>query len=488
MAGVSQPSPLTPARRRAQSLADSGDLTGAIALLERAVELGKVNLAEDDPDVLRTSLQLGGLLRRADDPSGARRVLENAYAAGLWRLGDSDALMLEISHDIGAVAEELGNRLEARKAFTRVAELGPATLGAGHPAVTRARAYLGQEHIAPVRPADPAPSFEEAPTQAVGQPSAPPAPASVPPAPASVPPAPASVPPTVAADEPTTAFTAIPRQSTPGPAVDEPPTQAWGSRPSGRAEGWSQRPQEMPEGWGQRPQETPEGWGQRPQEMPEGWGRRPPEVAEGWGQPQPSGPQGAAEVWSNPQVSGPQGAAQGWGPPPAGGPQATPPPWGQTPIAGYPQPYSQKLETGSGAYGQKRGLGVFAAIAAVLAALIAVAALVFVLANRAGDKGGSNVPTLAGDPPGDVRIKDAGTAITVTWSDPAGGKVSFLVAMAHPGEQLKPVSTLGPGKTSYEITGLSARLNYCFAVVAVYRDDKFATSQQACTNRPTSTK
>src|SRR6185369_2168365 len=104
MAGVSQPSPLTPARQRAQVLADSGDLTGAIALLERAVALGRINLAEDDPDVLRTSYLLGQMLRKDDDPSGARRVLEDAYAAGLWRLGDSDALMLEISHDIGLVA------------------------------------------------------------------------------------------------------------------------------------------------------------------------------------------------------------------------------------------------------------------------------------------------------------------------------------------------------------------------------------------------
>src|SRR5690242_15430170 len=52
MTRVSQPSPLTPARQRAQALADSGDLAGARAVLERALELGKVNLSEDDPDVL----------------------------------------------------------------------------------------------------------------------------------------------------------------------------------------------------------------------------------------------------------------------------------------------------------------------------------------------------------------------------------------------------------------------------------------------------
>jgi hypothetical protein len=152
--------------------------------------------------------------------------------------------------------------------------------------------------------------------------------------------------------------------------------------------------------------------------------------------------------------------------------------------AGAPQPYAQGKEQPP----PKRSLGIFAAIAAVLAAVIAVSALVFVLANRSGDKPDSNVPTLGGKPPTDVVLKDEGAHIRVTWADPAGGKVSFLVAMARPGEQLKPVSTLGPGTTSFEIGGLNADLNYCFAVVAVYRDNKFATSQQACTNRSTATK
>jgi hypothetical protein len=60
-----------------------------------------------------------------------------------------------------------------------------------------------------------------------------------------------------------------------------------------------------------------------------------------------------------------------------------------------------------------------------------------------------------------------------------------MVAMGHPGEQLKPVSTLGPGQTSYEMSALNPALNYCFTVIAVYRADKFATSAQACTSRAT---
>jgi hypothetical protein len=133
----------------------------------------------------------------------------------------------------------------------------------------------------------------------------------------------------------------------------------------------------------------------------------------------------------------------------------------------------------------RRGMGIFAAIAAALAAVIAVAALVFVLASRSGNRNDdSDVPTLGGSPPTDVRLRDEGARIRVTWADPADGSVSFMVAMARPGEQLRPVGTLGPGQTSYEMSGLNANLDYCFAVIAVYRNNKFATSEQACTERP----
>ncbi|TDO37179.1 fibronectin type III domain-containing protein [Paractinoplanes brasiliensis] len=123
-----------------------------------------------------------------------------------------------------------------------------------------------------------------------------------------------------------------------------------------------------------------------------------------------------------------------------------------------------------------------------MAAVIAVAALVFVLANRSGDSPDSpDVPTLAGSPPGDVTLVDKGTSIEVKWSDPTGGTVSFMVIMGRPGLELKPAGTLVPGRTSFEMGGLNATLNYCFAVVAVYSGNKFATSPQACTARVSAT-
>ena len=368
------------------------------------MELGKINLTEDDPDVLRTSYVLGQMLRKDDDPMGARRVLEDAYAAGLWRLGESDPLMLEISHDIGVVAEELGNRHEARKAFGRVADFGPAALGEGHWAVARARAYLGQDQNHDAVRAEgttqpqPAPSTAPEHTSPVPQQSAPIQPAYE----------------TAPLEEPTTTLPIQPARQ-------------------------DQRAQE--EAWQEQQAQERARQGQQAQAL----------------QPyQPAYPQPQPQTWHEQQ-----------------------PTWA-SPQQALPTTYTQNAQS-------KRSLGIFAAIAAVLAAVIAVSALVFVLANRSGDKGDTDVPTLGGNPPTNVALKDEGSRIRVTWTDPASGKVSFLVAMAHPGEQLKPVSTLGPGQTSFVMSSLNANLNYCFAVVAVYRDNKFATSQQACTDRPTAT-
>jgi hypothetical protein len=135
---------------------------------------------------------------------------------------------------------------------------------------------------------------------------------------------------------------------------------------------------------------------------------------------------------------------------------------------------------------RKRGVTMFAAIAAGLASVIAVAALVFVLAERGDDNRhatASNVPTLAGAAPSAVKLRDRGAEIELAWKDPTSGTVSFMIVMAHPGEELKPIATLGPGKTSYSAGGLSTRLNYCFAVVAVYQANQFATSPESCTSR-----
>jgi hypothetical protein len=164
---------------------------------------------------------------------------------------------------------------------------------------------------------------------------------------------------------------------------------------------------------------------------------------------------------------------------PAAGEQAVPPVGPSSPVS---------HATVDAPYG-KKGPALFAAIAAVLAAVIAVAALVFVLANRdsgSGDKGGKDVPTLAGEAPGDVVLRDHGGFVQLSWTDPAAGKTSFMVTGGRPGEVLRPLGQVGPGQTTYTLQGLNAKLDYCFAVVAVYSTDTFATSPPACTSRVSS--
>jgi hypothetical protein len=413
MAFVSQASPLTPARRRARELAASGDLAGARAILEKAVELGKANLAEDDPDVLLTSYHLGQVYQRLDDQPAARRVLEEAYAAGQWRLGDHDPLMVEISHDIGVVAEELGNRHEARKAFTRVAEYGPAALGATHDAVARAQAYLGHTPDS-VRSSAPPPATPAALTSA-----------------------------------PETHLTLV----TPVPSA--PPFGQL--NPFGNEEPTATLPPARPAG---------------------GLVEPPLPVESVWTPPAPAVGR-SPELVDEPTVAHPIITPR-WAPPPPHhqliGPGGNP--------AGMVQPGAGSAG-GYGAY-RKRGLGLFAAIAAVMASLIAVVALVVVLANRKSDSTpASNVPTLAGRAPTDVKLHDLGSEVEITWTDPSPGQVSFILVWGHPGEQLKPLVTLGPGTTSYSAGGLNTKLNYCFSVSAVYGTDKFAPSSESCTSRGT---
>jgi hypothetical protein len=71
----------------------------------------------------------------------------------------------------------------------------------------------------------------------------------------------------------------------------------------------------------------------------------------------------------------------------------------------------------------------------------------------------------------------------VSWQDPSGGTVPFIVTGARAGEQSRPFANLPPGRTTYTVNGLNPRLQYCFAVVAVYATDSVAVSELVCTRR-----
>jgi hypothetical protein len=432
MTVVSQPSPPSAAQHRARAQEAAGDLAGARMTLELALDGGRATLGEDHPAVLAVAHQLATVLQRAGDFSAARRVLEEAFAAGQWRLGDADPLMLAISFDLGLVAEELGNRHEARKAFGRVAAHGPQALGDDHWAVTRARAYLGEDPPT-VRLTLDRPVIEmlrdngAAPAPVTPQAAAEPVPAPAP--------QPARGPQHGPEPRPESGHVTA-RRSAPGPAPEQ-PVQAPGP---------------------EQPVQAPGPVAPNPQQL---------------APVQRFGPE-TGQRYPDPPYRAPDGSRHG-------GETA----WQDRQVRGGGRPG----DDGRSAYpGRGRGPAVFAAIAAGLAAVIAVVALVIVLSARNPDGGGTgDVPTLGGQPPTDVQLRDAGSTIEVSWRDPTDGTVSFVVMVGRTGEQLKAMGRLGPAQTELELHGLNARLDYCVAVVAVYAANKVATSPQTCTSRTGST-
>ncbi|MGW5577139.1 hypothetical protein [Micromonospora chokoriensis] len=158
----------------------------------------------------------------------------------------------------------------------------------------------------------------------------------------------------------------------------------------------------------------------------------------------------------------------------------------------YPgQPYHQAYADEDASAGRNRATLIGAVVAAGVA-LVAVAGLGAVVLTRDDPPPSgtlptavapTGVPTAAGPPPGDLKLRDDSTTITLTWTDPSGGAVPFMVAAGRAGQALGVMATVDPGKTSYTVNGLNSRVDHCFTVLAVYSTDSFATSGQVCTAR-----
>ncbi len=84
--------------------------------------------------------------------------------------------------------------------------------------------------------------------------------------------------------------------------------------------------------------------------------------------------------------------------------------------------------------------------------------------------------------PRDLKLRDEGTSVTLTWTDPSSGTVSFIVAGGQQGA-IRQLQVIVPGTTTYTINGLSPRLDYCFTVAAVYDTTRVELSDLACTKR-----
>ncbi|WBB94699.1 fibronectin type III domain-containing protein [Verrucosispora sp. WMMC514] len=175
-------------------------------------------------------------------------------------------------------------------------------------------------------------------------------------------------------------------------------------------------------------------------------------------------------------------------PPPYPGPAASPA-WSRSgsQLPGVAAPYQGPLAMpGAEPTAGRNRVAIVVAVVAVLVALAAVIGVgLLVLDRRAAPPTEPTTPSLGavGPPPGNLTMRDDTTTITLTWTDPSDGLVPFMVAGGRTGQSLGMMATVDPGRTSYTVNGLSTLVNYCFAVLAVYDTDQFATSDQVCTSR-----
>lgn len=156
-----------------------------------------------------------------------------------------------------------------------------------------------------------------------------------------------------------------------------------------------------------------------------------------------------------------------------------------------PEPYRPAYADESESTGRNRTALIGAVVAAGVA-VVAVAGLGAVVLTRDDPPSSGTAPTAAASvsaptaarpAPGDLRLRDDSATITLTWTDPTGGAVPFMVAAGRAGQALGVIATVDPGRTSYTVNGLNSRVDHCFTVLAVYSTDSFATSGQVCTAR-----
>jgi hypothetical protein len=92
-------------------------------------------------------------------------------------------------------------------------------------------------------------------------------------------------------------------------------------------------------------------------------------------------------------------------------------------------------------------------------------------------------PTLAAIPPMEVALADAGGSVTLTWRDPTGGRVPFLVTGGRVGTGARPLESIPAGRTRSIVYGLNNKFDYCFIVSAIYSATLIAPSIRICTHR-----
>jgi hypothetical protein len=84
-----------------------------------------------------------------------------------------------------------------------------------------------------------------------------------------------------------------------------------------------------------------------------------------------------------------------------------------------------------------------------------------------------------------LRIRDKGTSVDLSWNDGSDGKASFLVAVKLKSDLQHSVNALPfpVGTTTATIDGLNPSYDYCFTVAAVFSYNDVRSAPLVCTSR-----
>lgn len=104
-------------------------------------------------------------------------------------------------------------------------------------------------------------------------------------------------------------------------------------------------------------------------------------------------------------------------------------------------------------------------------------------ANGPGPQASASASASDLPPPGDLRLRDDGSSITLTWTDPSRGTVPFIVAGGRAEGALNPLGSVESGNTTYTLHGISPTADFCFLVAAVYSPEHTVPSALVCTKR-----
>ncbi|MGI5185380.1 hypothetical protein ACQEVZ_54965 [Dactylosporangium sp. CA-152071] len=91
-------------------------------------------------------------------------------------------------------------------------------------------------------------------------------------------------------------------------------------------------------------------------------------------------------------------------------------------------------------------------------------------------------------PPGHVRIvRDSGTTIDLTWTDPSGGTRPTIVFLTQDNAPERVAATVQAAATRRQLTGLDPKVRrYCISVAVAYGPTAVVRAAEVCTSRPAS--